>query len=185
MIELLFFALWFFLPAGAANAVPVFAAKVRGLRDLNYPMDFNRRFRGERIFGEHKTWRGFLSGILIATLIVLVQILLHRNSAQLRSFIDAVNYCDWRLLCLGPLMGGGALVGDAIESFFKRQVGIKPGQSWFPFDQTDYILGGLLASSILVRLSTVQYLSIFATWFVIHLVATYIGYRVGLRDKPI
>lgn len=184
MKELLF-ALWFFLPAGLANAAPVFMSKVPGLRKLNAPMDFGRSYRGKRIFGDNKTWRGLISGTVIATLAVAIQHYLHRNYAGVRSAIDLVDYCDPLVLLLGPLLGLGALLGDAIESFFKRQSGVKPGHAWFPFDQIDYIIGGLLLSVLVVRLRLIDYAAIGVTWFLMHLIFSYLGYIVGLKSKPI
>ena len=181
----LFFALWFFLPAGVANAAPVFASKLPYLRNLNAPMDVGRSFRGQRIFGSNKTWRGLFAGVFVATVIVIMQRLLYQHIPGIPSLLPQVNYADSAVLLLGPLFGGGALLGDAVESFFKRQAGIQPGNSWFPFDQSDYIVAGLLASAVIVRLDSRQYFTVFGTWFLVHVVATYIGYRVGLRDKPI
>lgn len=181
----LFFALWFFLPAGIANAVPVFAAKIPRLRNLNLPLDFGKSFRGKRIFGDNKTWRGLVSGIVAASAIVLLQRFLIQQNTAIQALVPHVDYNSTHVLWLGPLFGAGALLGDAVESFFKRQAGIKPGDSWFPFDQSDYIIAGLLASAIIVRLDIRLYLTVFGMWFMVHVVATYIGYRIGLREKPI
>jgi CDP-2,3-bis-(O-geranylgeranyl)-sn-glycerol synthase len=43
----------------------------------------------------------------------------------------------------------GALLGDIIESFFKRRVGRKRGEDWIPFDQIDFILGVLFFSFLI------------------------------------
>jgi len=40
-------------------------------------------------------------------------------------------------------------MGDIIESFFKRRIGKKRGESWVPFDQLDFILGVLLFSFLM------------------------------------
>lgn len=181
----LLFALWFFLPAGLANAAPVFAARLPGLRHLNAPLDFGKSFRGKRILGKNKTWRGLLMGMLVATVVVWFQHWLAKYTPTASYISTEVNYYFTDILWLGPLMGFGALIGDAVESFFKRLIGAEPGSSWFPFDQIDYILGGLLASVIIVRLSISAYAWVLGTWFFVHIVIVYIGYRLGIRDKPI
>jgi len=79
----------------------------------------------------------------------------------------------------------GALGGDAIESFFKRQRNIKSGGSWVPFDQLDYIIGSVLVSLFFVILTPMQYVWIFIVWFILHLLASYLGYLVGLKKDPI
>ena len=184
----LLFALWFFLPAGLANAAPVFAARLPRLKNWNAPLDFNKTFRGKRIFGANKTWRGLLAGVIIATLTVAAQHWLAVNTPLVStlSFIPGdINYYFADILWLGPLLGFGALAGDALESFAKRQLNIPPSHRWFPFDQIDYIIGGLLASLIIVRLSIFAYALILITWFALHLITVYIGYKLNLRAKPI
>lgn len=48
--------LYFFVPAYLANMSPVL---VRGwFPALSTPIDGGRTFRGRRILGDHKTWRG-------------------------------------------------------------------------------------------------------------------------------
>jgi CDP-2,3-bis-(O-geranylgeranyl)-sn-glycerol synthase len=86
---------------------------------------------------------------------------------------------------LGPLFGGGALLADAFESFFKRRAGVPPGESWFPFDQIDYILGGYLSATLVIGFDLSQFLWVLGTWFFAHLIASYIGYLLGLKNKPI
>ena len=49
------FALWFFAPAGLANAAPVFANKIPRSDWLAVPLDFGKSLRGRRIFGDRKS----------------------------------------------------------------------------------------------------------------------------------
>jgi CDP-2,3-bis-(O-geranylgeranyl)-sn-glycerol synthase len=177
-------AIWFFLPAGLANAAPVFAALLPGLRNLNTPMDLGKSYHGKRIFGDHKTWRGLIAGIVMATLVIGLQKYLYVRTAWVPelSWFDYQSSAIW---LLGPLFGLGVLLADAIESFFKRQRGIGPGKTWFPFDQTDYIVGGCLFSLPVVQLSLERYIWVLVTWFGLHLLSVYIGHRLGIREKPI
>jgi CDP-2,3-bis-(O-geranylgeranyl)-sn-glycerol synthase len=86
---------------------------------------------------------------------------------------------------VGPLFGLGALGGDAIKSFFKRQLGVSPGKSWFPYDQLDYVIGGAVAVLPFIVLNLRQYVLLTAVWLAIHVASTVIGYRLGLKDAPI
>ncbi len=185
IIQEIFFALWFFLPAGIANMMPIFSARWPYFRDMEWPMDFGLSFRGKRIFGSHKTWRGLITGIVFATFVLWLQQLAVQHSSGLASWTSDVDYATLPVLIVGPLFGFGALMGDAIESFFKRQIGIPPGESWFPFDQTDYIIGGALATMAFVTLSFWQYVLLIVIWFGLHIISTFIGYLLGLKDKPI
>lgn len=176
-------ALWFFLPAGIANATPVFAAFMPGLRYWNTPLDLDKSWRGKRILGKHKTLRGLVSGVVMATIVFWLQRYGYEHSYWLRtiSYIDYGNVTLW----LGFLLGFGALIGDVVKSFYKRLGRIAEGTSWFPFDQIDYILGGIGASLLVVRLAFNQYLLIGIVWLSLHLLASYIGYLLGLKKQPI
>jgi CDP-2,3-bis-(O-geranylgeranyl)-sn-glycerol synthase len=181
----LFFALWFFLPAGMANMIPILVAKMPGLRRFDAPIDGGRTYKGKRIFGAHKTWRGLATGIIMATLILWLQQWAIAHVALLQDLTDQVNYAHLSILIVGPLFGLGALGGDAIESFFKRQRGVAPGNGWFPFDQTDYIIGGAITTAPFVQLHFWQYIELLLLWLFVHIVASYVGFLLHLKDKPI
>ena len=181
---MLFLALWFFLPAGIANVMPVFAAHIPVLKKFSYPIDGYKTFRGKRIFGDHKTVRGFVVGISSAIIIVFIEKFLFQNSWWIRSLVS-INYNVLNPFILGALLAIGALGGDAIKSFFKRQWNIQPGKAWFPFDQLDYIVGGILATIFYIRLSNVEYITIIIIWFLIHMISTMMGYVLKLKESPL
>jgi CDP-2,3-bis-(O-geranylgeranyl)-sn-glycerol synthase len=184
-MNVILFALWFFLPAGLANSAPVFASRLPLLRNLTFPLDFGASFREKRVFGVNKTWRGLMSGIVIATFTLWVQQYLYVHTGWAKTISGSIDYSSLPILLLGPLFGLGALLGDAVESFFKRQRGVPSGESWFPFDQFDYVIGGLLASSLVVQLTLQEYVAICAVWFCLHILSVYIGFLIGLRDSKI
>jgi CDP-2,3-bis-(O-geranylgeranyl)-sn-glycerol synthase len=186
MLNDILFALWFFVPAGAANVMPVLIAKVPFLQKYNAPIDGGRMWRGKRVFGDHKTWRGLISGMIAGTLALWLQQYLIGNSDSLAEIVTGrVDYAALPTLLVGPLFGIGALGGDAIESFFKRQRGIAPGKSWFPFDQTDYIIGGAIATYPFVTLSLGDYAWLLFVWLTVHVTSTVLGYYLGFKDQPI
>lgn len=184
MIDLILGALWFFLPAGFANAMPVYAAKIPELKKYDQPLDLGKKFRGKRIFGAHKTWRGLIFAFLATIPLVAVQVYLY-NHTDLFSSISFFDYNSVNVVVWAFLMSFGALIGDAIKSFFKRQVGVKPGNAWIPFDQIDYVLGGLLLSSLAVQLTAQQYIYVLMIWLILHPISTSIGYLLKIREKPI
>jgi len=185
MLQDILFALWFLFPAAASNAAPVFSAKIPFLKKFDAPIDGGKKLFGHRIFGAHKTWRGIISGIVVATFILWIQQILFANFEWARFVSGGVDYAMLPLFILGPLFAIGALGGDAIESFFKRQQGIKSGGKWIPFDQLDYIIGSVIVSLFFVILTPVQYFLIFVVWFIGHILASFIGYKLGLKDEPI
>jgi CDP-2,3-bis-(O-geranylgeranyl)-sn-glycerol synthase len=140
--------LYFILPTGIANMIPVFVR--RHFKFLGVPLDFGKTFRGKRIFGDNKTFRGIIFGSVVGILVVFIQTVLYNRYAFFKE-ISIVPYDQYNFAFLGFLMGFGAMLGDLIKSFFKRQVGKKPGEKFFPFDQVDFLLGALLLTSIVFR----------------------------------
>jgi CDP-2,3-bis-(O-geranylgeranyl)-sn-glycerol synthase len=138
--------LYLTLPCFVANLLPVLAARANFLPKLNVPVDYGKTCLGRRLFGDHKTWRGFLVGILGAMLVALLQYIAYYFNLVLWIDFFTLN----QFLLFGFLSGLGALAGDTIESFFKRRLNIYSGKSFFPFDQIDYIIGFLLLTNFLV-----------------------------------
>lgn len=170
-IDQIFFVIWFFLPVGIANCTPIIAAKIPILKKWSYPIDFYQTFRGKRILGDHKTIRGLLTGILAAI-----------ATATIQQYF-------YNIIIINPIIFGtacaiGALGGDMAKSFFKRQIGIALGKKWFPFDQIDYIIGGILATSFFVTLSFFEYTLIVIVWFALHIISSKIGYLLKLKSVP-
>jgi CDP-2,3-bis-(O-geranylgeranyl)-sn-glycerol synthase len=184
-MDTLLFALWFFLPAGVANAAPILAAKTPLFSSLNARMDFGGTFRGKAVFGANKTWRGLASGIIAAVAVIYAQQLLFQDSDYSFLNVQHSQYLYESPVLLGILFGSGALLGDAIESFFKRQTNLQPGASWFPFDQIDYIIGGCLASLMVITLPLSVYATILAVWSLLHLLFSYVGYLLHMKPHPI
>jgi CDP-2,3-bis-(O-geranylgeranyl)-sn-glycerol synthase len=185
MLKDILFALWFFLPAGLANAAPVFANKIPKSERLALPLDFGKHLRGKRIFGEHKTLRGLLAGIVVAEVTIVLQRIAYEHNGFFKTISLHINYSSINIFYLGLLFAVGALGFDALKSFFKRQLGVKPGGTWFPFDQIDYIIGGLLLASIVVDLPHNNYYWIGLIWFLIHPVSTFFAWLMGLKDSPL
>jgi len=185
MIQEILFLLWLALPSIFANIAPIPVSKVPSLKKYDAPMDFGKTFRGKRVFGAHKTWRGLVAGIIAATLVFWLQQLAVDNFAWAANLSSQIDYLSLPTLILGPLFAIGALGGDAVESFFKRQHGIPPGGGWFPWDQLDSVLGTAIVVLPFIVLSVWQYALLIAMMPVIHVISTYIGHLIGLKERPI
>lgn len=169
------FALLFFLPAGVANAAPPVANKIPLLNRWKTPIDFGTTVRGKRTLGKNKTWRGLLFGTLLGG---VTSWLLYPHLGT-----DTGNTLEHFLI--GCALGMGALLGDALESFAKRQKGIESGNSWLGFDQLDYVLGAILFSLPFIRLQFTEYVVVVAVFLVLHFIVSYISYHLGFKDKPV
>jgi hypothetical protein len=120
MLYLLAQGFWFILPAMWSNMAPVWAKKVRFLDSFDVPIDGNRKLFGKPIFGRNKTYRGFVAGAAFALGVGLIQ----WSLSELFPVFDRLELIELNLggyVALSLLLGIGALVGDAVESFMKRQ----------------------------------------------------------------
>jgi CDP-2,3-bis-(O-geranylgeranyl)-sn-glycerol synthase len=180
----LFFVFWFFVPAGLANVAAFFSGKIPFLKRFSYPVDLGYKIKGKRILGSHKTIRGFVAGIIVAILASYIQILFYQYIPFLRTILP-IDYSHLNPILFGTLAGFGALAGDAIKSFFKRQVNVQPGKSWIPFDQIDYIVGGIVFTAFYIQLTLIDYFWLFLVWFLIHPLTTFLGFLVRLKKEPL
>jgi len=156
-------ALYFALPVYFANMAPVFFKK---LNFLSKPIN-------NKLFGSHKTYGGFIFGILTAILVTFMQYKLNLS-------INLLNYSNF--LLIGFLFGFGALFGDLVKSFFKRRIGIKPGKPWIPFDQLDFIVGGLLFISLVYVPEFEIILTLLVLTPIGHILINHIGYYLRVRE---
>jgi CDP-2,3-bis-(O-geranylgeranyl)-sn-glycerol synthase len=152
-------ALVFIFPSYAANSVPaIFGGGT--------PIDLERRFiDGERIFGSHKTVRGFISGLLAGFLV----------STGMGVFLSS------ELLFLGTLISLGALLGDLAGAFVKRRLRLPPGYPLPLLDQLDFVFGGLLVLYPFYKLSRGAVFLILLFTPGIHLLANIIAYFLRIK----
>lgn len=183
VFEVLVVAVWYMLPAGAGNMTPVLVAKLPKFKNWTAPLDGGKTWRQKPIFGKNKTWRGLITGVMAGLLVGFLQTKLFYlvDATHLPSSIYATNNAIW----LGGLLAFGALAGDFLESFLKRQVNVASGDSWFPFDQLDYIIGACLLGALILPLGMIDYVAICLIWFGLHLLTSYLGFVIGLKQKPI
>jgi len=171
MLSVILQALYFMFPAYVANATPVFLSKINMGKFLDGPVDLGKNFMGKRIFGDHKTVKGFVFGTIAGVLVCLSQYFVSNIFEY--SFYDSI--------LIGFLLGFGALVGDSVKSFFKRRLGVKPGGVLPVFDQIDFVVGSLVLSSIAVDLKLELIIVILIVSPVLPLIANITAYFLGLK----
>ena len=155
-MNILIEALWWILPAYAANSMPV-------LFGGGKPLDFGKKFSdGRRVLGSGKTIRGTVVGFVLGSLVGVVG-----GRPE-----------------IGILLAAGAIFGDAVASFFKRRLGFERGQPLFVVDQLDFVLGALLfASAVEVpRLALLVVILIITP--AIHLLANWGAYVFKIKKVP-
>ncbi len=163
---------YFMLPAYLANMAPVIVKD--GFKRLAIPIDL-----GKNIFGKNKTYRGLIFGILFAIIIAYLQFLLYNIGFFGKlSFID---YSNWFLV--GFYFGFGALLGDMVESFVKRRLGIGPGERFIPWDQLDFVVGSLILVGILVNITWRKVFFIAVISIIGHILVNHIAYYLKIRNE--
>ena len=180
-IALIVKVLYFLMPAAFANMTPVFVRN--SFKFLAYPVDFNKKLFGSRLFGSHKTFRGFIFGILAGIIIVILQSYLYRyNFFQNISLLD---YTRVNIFIFGFLIGFGVLFGDLIGSFIKRRFNFKSGESFYVLDQINSGIG--LAVFIVPFYFKSWNLAfwIIIIWFIGHFIIKYVGYLFNIDKKSI
>ena len=164
-------AIWFIFPAYCANAAPVIFGG-------GQPMDFGRIFfDGKPLLGSHKTIRGFLAGLIVGTLVGLVQTLLFKQ------FLIQYDSQFQYTVLLGFTLSLGALTGDLIESFIKRRFDLSPGRSLPIADQIDFILGAFLFSILVSPPSLLSAVIILLITIPIHLITNLGAALLNMKNK--
>jgi CDP-2,3-bis-(O-geranylgeranyl)-sn-glycerol synthase len=171
--------IWFILPAYVGNMAPVFAKRLFKDR-FSTPIDFDRNFRDTPIAGKNKTYRGLFAAIILSTVVVLIQKMVYFESTI--HSISLIDYSKINWLLWGLLMGSGAMFGDFIKSIIKRRIGKKPGESWKPLDQVDFLGGALFLCSPLYLPSLDIILGIFLLLPILKISLDRIGYHLKIHD---
>ena len=165
-------ALYFFLLAYCANMAPVFANKLR----LPFGGPISSKY-----FGEHKTWRGFIVGFLVALIVLYIQKLLLVQNNLFATSLSILDYENISMFLYALAFGLGALTGDLIKSFFKRRFNKKSGTSWFPFDQIDFVVGAIIFLYPFYQTDIKIVLILLVVTPVLHLTTNIFGYHLGLK----
>jgi CDP-diglyceride synthetase len=161
------------------------------IKSLKKPLDLGLRFRGKRIFGDHKTWRGLVINVAFSVLGASIQGML-QGRGVIPSWILLVDYQTNGPL-LGLLLGMGMTAGELPNSFLKRQMEISPGRqatgvlsvAFFLLDQIDLALGIWIFIFVVVRPPISLVLWSLVLTLVLHVAVSAVGYALGMRKTPV
>ena len=179
MITLILTALYYALPGMVANMTPIIVRK--WMKSLAVPIDFGKKLGGKPVFGGHKTYRGFIFGILAAILIAFLQVELYR-----RGIFRSISYIDYGsacFICIGAILGFGALFGDLVKSFFKRRLNVRPGKRWIPWDQVDYSLGIIVFALFIKPMTFWMVVTMLIAGPALSILTSRIGYLLKMRES--
>lgn len=181
--QLLFFGFPLLLAAIAQGV----CIKYDWLSRLKRPLDSGLMFRGKRVFGNHKTWRGLAVNVFFCTVGTMIQAWL-QNNGHIPAWLLLLDYAQNGYVA-GVLLGLGMTTGELPNSFIKRQLDISPGERkksllgavFFLFDQVDLTIGIWVFLFLLVRPSLLLVLWSFPLTIVLHVTVSSVGYLVGMR----
>ncbi|HEY8520010.1 MAG TPA: CDP-archaeol synthase [Gammaproteobacteria bacterium] len=144
------------LLVGVASSVPWALGRWLGPR-FAAPLDFGITLRdGKRLLGSHKTWRGFVSGVLACALVAPL------------TGIDAA---------VGAGVGATALLGDALSSFVKRRLALPPGAEVLGLDQLPEAVLPLLLFAGPLGLGAAEIVAVGVAFTLLDAVATPLRHR--------
>ena len=189
-----------FVLAGVAQTI-----WLRGgwLKSWARPIDGGRMWRGKRIFGNNKTWRGLV--VMIPAVAAAFGLLRSFAGAE-QATGDAASgsitgggswLAPWSFgvggyVALGAWAGVGYMLGELPNSFVKRRLGVEAGQPptsslgrtiAFIADQTDSVIGALLALSVFVSLSWQTWVVLLSLGPVVHWLFNVILLLVGVKKR--
>ncbi|MFC6796769.1 MULTISPECIES: CDP-2,3-bis-(O-geranylgeranyl)-sn-glycerol synthase [unclassified Haladaptatus] len=171
-------AFWAMLPAYIPNNAAV-------LFGGGPPIDGGRTWRGRRILGDGKTWRGTAAGTLIG---VLVGVALNAIRPSLNQLLDFT-------LPAFPLVAAfslafGAMLGDILASFIKRRSGRERGAAFPLLDQLDFVVVALLLTFLVATgwfrqtFTLPVIVTVLILTPVLHILTNVIAYVLGLKNEP-
>ncbi len=173
-----------FLPALVPNSAAV-------LFGGGTPVDFGRTWRGKRILGDGKTWRGLFGGVAAGTAVGLGMILATEalGSADLWRYGDLAQGAG-----LVFVMALGSLLGDMTGAFIKRRLGMERGSKAPLLDQYDFVVGGLGLTALLYPAwvaahyingeSIVALIALLLFVPILHRTVNIVGFKLGKKKEP-
>ena len=176
--------------AGVVNSI---FCKLNVFNSLKKPLDFNKKIKGKRIFGDNKTWKGLLGYIFFNIIfMVLVGIIYKSTSIEHLNFfyINHKNTFIFNIL-VGALLGLFYALFELPNSFMKRRLDIKPGKTitgpkkyFFIFlDQADSVFGVALVVWMFYPIGIKVYLLYILVGAITHLLINMLLYALHLRKN--
>jgi CDP-2,3-bis-(O-geranylgeranyl)-sn-glycerol synthase len=165
-------------------------------------MDFGKNFiDGKRIFGEGKTWKGLIGGMIVGSLIGFVLILIYIPLTIAVKGLPMTNWDQLGLVTMEEvlffteptalnfilrtiLLAVGGCLGDAVGSFIKRRFNKPRGAQFFILDQIDFLLIAYLCAYIVFPVPWYYMLTIILFTPLVVVLANIVAYTIGRKQVP-
>lgn len=177
-LELLVVAFWVMLPAYVPNNAAV-------LTGGGAPIDGGRTWKGSRILGDGKTWRGTIVGTLVGVGVAYLLNVFQPTAVSALGF--SVPMFPLAAMITLPL---GAMLGDMTASFIKRRAGRNRGAPLPGVDQLDFAVMALVLTAIVawewfVAVFTLALLVVvLIVTPILHVITNVLAYLFGFKHEP-
>ena len=178
VLEVAAVAVWAMLPAYVPNNVAVVAGG-------GPPVDGGRTWRGDRLLGDGKTWRGLAAGTL-AGLVLAVALTAVAPAASAVAGVALPRFP----LAAAVALPAGAMLGDVTASFVKRRTGRERGAPFPVVDQLDFAAGAIVLALLaapgwtLATFTLPVLVAVAVLTPALHLLTNAVGYALGLKAEP-
>lgn len=167
--------------------------KSKLFKKFAYPIDFNLKLSETRIFGDNKTFAVFIVMIpaTIITFLLAGMLLIYHYKAFLININWPLNIVKWSMA--GFLAAVGFYAGELPNSFFKRRIGISPGESpadpvlkivCFILDHTDSTIGSLLLLSLWLPTGLYLWIIMLLMTPIVHWLFNVALFFLKIKKKP-
>ena len=185
---------WTLTPLIFTGIANMFFCKSSLFMSLNRPIDCNVCLKdNRRLFGDNKTIKGFLGYIIIMIISQIIFSLINKLF-QLEEYnylyVNHNNALSYNII-VGFLLGFVYAIFELPNSFFKRRIGISPGENpegvWKYFfiiiDQIDSLVGCVLIICLLYKFNIGFYLRYLLYGGIIHLLLNRMLYIIKLKKN--
>jgi CDP-2,3-bis-(O-geranylgeranyl)-sn-glycerol synthase len=178
LLETVLVAFWTMLPAYVPNNAAV-------LFGGGPPIDGGRTWRGRRLLGDGKTWRGTIVGVLVGTLLAALLNLVQPAVVG----VLGVALPEFPLAAMLALPTG-ALLGDILASFLKRRTGRERGAAFPLLDQLDFVFVALVLTAVVApgwfaaTFTLDVVLAVFVLTPILHVGTNVLAYWLGFKNEP-
>lgn len=186
-------ALFLLLSMSAAGIVHVWWLKRTQEGLLVKPIDLGRTFRGRRIFGDNKQFRGLVA-MPIACAVSFAFLGGLRDELPNWLSVGMWDISTIHYAVLGAVAGLVFMLAELPNSFIKRQLGVAPGetpaQGWarvvcLLLDRFDSVLGVLFVLSLMVPIPPLSWILLLVAGPLAHALFSAMLYRAGVKARAL
>lgn len=161
--------------------------KTKIYQKYNIPIDFGKTYKGKQIFGNNKTWIGFISMIVFCIITqILWGFICKLFSLQNNLYINYQNNIYTNFI-LGFCFGFLYMLFELPNSFIKRRLNIKPGKTenklFFVIDQIDSLIGVMLVLFFTSNINFITYLNYVILGGITHIIINLCLYKLKIRKN--